>query len=129
MIVLSIREVVLTRDELVRYLAKNVSDKTDIGKMTRHIEGAFVFQNDVGRPAYILEVDRGISPDAIAYLSECLDSMAVCACIIPVGMVRYAATVTPESMGVKNYKSEVYGWEKQEWADFPTVEDIEGDSE
>lgn len=126
---MSIREVVLTRDELVRYLSKRLKDKVDIGRMTAHIENAFVFQNDVGRPAYLLEVDEYITTEQINYLSDCLEKMNVCACLIPGEIVKYGASVTPESMGIENIKTAQFGWQAQEWEDFPTVEDIEGESE
>ena len=123
---MSTREVVLSRDELVEYLAERLPDKTDIGRMTTHIEKAFVFQNDVGRPAYMLEVDPGaITPEAIAYISDCLEQMTVCACLVPKGMVSYGATVTPESMGVENIKTIMFDRQPVDWQDFPTADESE----
>ena len=119
---MAIREVVLSRDEFVRHISSKLPDKTDIGRMVKHVENAFVFQNDVGRPAYLLEVDYDIDDKTISYLSECLNQMTVCACLIPKDVVSYVGTVTPESMGVENLKTTLFNRQPVDWDDFPEEE-------
>lgn len=98
-------KVVYDREEFTRYLADRVEDKVDIGRMIGFVEGAFVLQNDVGRPAYIFEVDPSIAVGDIEYVQRAMQSIGACAVLVPTGMLRYAGRVTPESMGVENIRS------------------------
>ena len=101
------REIVLGREEFAEYIAERVDDVVDVGRMTRFVQGAFILQNDAGRPAYVLEVDRALSKEDVAYLSDALRSIGVCACLVPSGVVRYVGTVTPESMGMGDARKAV----------------------
>ena len=93
--------------------------------MISDVENAFIFQNDVGRPAYLLEVDPDIDQEVINYLHECFSQMTVCACLVPRGTVSYAGTVTPDSIGVRNVKTELFNRQPVEWDDFPVAEESE----
>lgn len=92
------KEVVLTRSEFVRRVQGKLRDKTDIGRMLRFVDSAFVLQGYSDRPCYLLEVEEDISQEDIEYLDAALASMGVCACIIPRGLVSYGGTLTRESM-------------------------------
>ncbi len=106
---MSVNEVVMNREEFAAYLAQRLDEPTDVGRMMRFIDNAFLLQNDVGRPAYVFEVDRDVSSEDVKYLQDAMKSLGVCACIVPKGLVRYAGTLTPESMGDSNIKTVLYG--------------------
>lgn len=102
-------QVLLSREELMEELTARMDDPVDVGNMVRFVEGAFRLQNDVSRPAYVLEVSDGISPDDIRYVSTALAQLGVCAVLVPPRMLEYVGTVTPREMGVDNVRSDIWG--------------------
>lgn len=106
---MSEKEVVLSREEFAEYLAQRLEEPTDIGRIMRFVDNAFLLQNDVGRPAYIFEVDGDVSAEDIKYVRDAMQSLGVCACLVPKGLLRYAGTLTPESVGTSNIKTVLYG--------------------
>lgn len=106
---MTVKEVVMNREEFASYLSERLEEPSDIGRMIRFIDNAFLLQNDVGRPAYVFEVSREISREDVEYVQEAMRSLGVCACIVPSGIIRYEATLTPESMGDSNIKTVLYG--------------------
>ena len=106
---MSVNEVVMSREEFAAYLAQRLEEPADIGRIMRFVDNAFLLQNDVGRPAYVFEVDRDVSKDDVEYLQEAMRSLGVCACLGPKRIIRYAGTLTPDSMGDSNIKTVLYG--------------------
>lgn len=98
------KEVVLKRDELVQLLAERLEEPSEIAEYLMFIESAFVLQNDAHRPAYLFEVDRTPTKQEMQYISDIMATMGCVACVIPSKMLRYAGTVTPDSIGMESKK-------------------------
>lgn len=99
------KQIVLTREELVAALFATVDDPVDVGKITGFISRAFALQNDIGRPAYVFEVEKSITKEDVEYLQGALQELGVCAVLVPKGILEYVCTVTPKSMGAQNVKT------------------------
>lgn len=92
------REIVLNRDEFTEYLAERLPESSDIGKMMRFVESAFLLRNDEGRTCYLLEVPQNVSAADVEYIDRCMVALGCLACIVPQGLVSYGGTVTGDSM-------------------------------
>lgn len=102
-------QVLFSREEFIEELMSRADDVVDVGRMVNFVEGAFRLQNDVSRPAYVIEVSDSVTADDIEYVSAALSQLGVCAVLVPPKMLRYVGTVTPREMGVNNVRSELWG--------------------
>lgn len=93
-------QIVYDREDLVRLLRSRTDDPIDIGRVTTFLTRGFQVQNDVGRPAYIFEVDPTMTPSDVQYLEGVLTELGVFAVLVPKDSIDYVGTITPESMGV-----------------------------
>lgn len=103
------KQLVLNRDELSDVLSEVSDDPVDIGRIINFVSRAFMLQNDIHRPAYVFEVEDGVSKDDVEYLNKAMTELGVCAVLVPKGALQYVCTLTPESMDVKNLKTIVWG--------------------
>lgn len=102
-------QVLFSREEFIEELMSRTNDVVEVGRMVNFVEGAFRLQNDVARPAYVIEVTDDVTPDDIEYVSTALSQLGVCAVLVPPKMLRYVGTVTPREMGIDNIRSELWG--------------------
>lgn len=84
-------------------LAEYVADKAGfdaVGAAAEHVERVMELQNDIGRPAYVVEVSADIGQEAVGAISDAMVGAGVSCLLVPVGTVNVVAQLTPESMGV-----------------------------
>ena len=84
-------------------LAEYVADKAGfdaVGAAAECVERAMELQNDIGRPAYVVEVSADIGQEAVGAISDAMVGAGVSCLLVPVGTVNVVAQLTPESMGV-----------------------------
>ena len=94
-------EVVLSRDEFVDMLSANVDGMGKVADAVDFVVQAMRLQNDAGRPAYVLSVGDGVTPEGVDYVRSCMSQLGVAAVLVPKGCLEYVATLTPRSMGVE----------------------------
>lgn len=97
-------QIIFDREDLVRLLRSRTDDAVDVGRVTTFLTRGFQVQNDVGRPAYIFEVEPTMTPSDVQYLEGVLTELGVFAVLVPKKSVEYVGTITPESMGVKTLR-------------------------
>lgn len=84
-------------------LAEYVADKAGfdaVGAAAEYVERVMELQNDIGRPAYVVEVSADIGQEAVGAISDAMVGAGVSCLLVPVGTVNVVAQLTPESMGV-----------------------------
>jgi len=84
-------------------LAEYVADKAGfdaVGAAAEYVERVMELQNDIGRPAYVVEVSADIGQEAVGAISDAMVGAGVSCLLVPVGTVDVVAQLTPESMGV-----------------------------
>ena len=83
-------------------LAEYVADKAGfdaVGAAAEYVERVMELQNDIGRPAYVVEVSADIGQEAVGAISDAMVGAGVSCLLVPVGTVNVVAQLTPESMG------------------------------
>ena len=84
-------------------LAEYVADKAGfdaVGAAAECVERVMELQNDIGRPAYVVEVSADLGQEAVGAISDAMVGAGVSCLLVPVGTVNVVAQLTPESMGV-----------------------------